>query len=135
MTSSFPFYCGPGGSGRPDGRLFLLRLLRGFGRIGRAGRWLILGPALALVAGYRLLLSPILPATCRFHPTCSAYADQALRRFGLGGIFLTLARLGRCHPWHPGGVDPVPATLPKIVAKNLLTKNLLMKSKETHHAR
>ena len=61
-----------------------------------------------LIVGYRWILSPILPPTCRYHPTCSAYADQALRRFGVGGVALALARLARCHPWGGGGYDPVP---------------------------
>ncbi|GAB3190983.1 membrane protein insertion efficiency factor YidD [Hydrogenophaga aquatica] len=63
----------------------------------------------ALVKGYRLLLSPWLGSSCRFEPTCSAYALQALERHGaLAGSYLTLKRLGRCHPWCDGGCDPVP---------------------------
>lgn len=62
-----------------------------------------------LILAYRRLLSPLLPATCRFHPTCSAYGMEALRAHGLGrGLWLTVRRVARCHPWHPGGVDPVP---------------------------
>jgi len=62
-----------------------------------------------LIQGYRRLLSPLLPATCRFHPTCSAYGAEAFRIHGLWrGGWLTLRRILRCHPWHPGGVDPVP---------------------------
>jgi len=65
---------------------------------------------IALVQGYRLLLSPWLGSACRFEPTCSLYALQALQRHGaLAGTYLTLRRLGRCHPWCEGGCDPVPA--------------------------
>lgn len=66
--------------------------------------------ALALpIRIYRAVLSPLLPASCRFHPSCSAYALQALEAHGAGrGLWLTLRRLGRCHPFHAGGIDPVP---------------------------
>jgi putative membrane protein insertion efficiency factor len=58
---------------------------------------------------YRALLSPWLPAACRFHPSCSAYAVQALEVHGpLGGLLLAARRVARCHPFHPGGLDPVP---------------------------
>jgi putative membrane protein insertion efficiency factor len=63
----------------------------------------------AAVRGYRLLLSPVLPPSCRFFPSCSEYAEQALARHGaLRGGWLTARRLCRCGPWHRGGVDPVP---------------------------
>lgn len=63
----------------------------------------------ALVRGYRYFLAPLLPPACRFHPTCSAYAEEALQAHGaLRGGWLTATRLCRCGPWHPGGVDPVP---------------------------
>ena len=62
-----------------------------------------------LIQGYRRLLSPLLPATCRFYPSCSAYGAEAFRTHGfLRGTWLTLRRILRCHPWHPGGFDPVP---------------------------
>jgi uncharacterized protein len=64
---------------------------------------------IALVKGYRLLLSPWLGSSCRFTPTCSAYSLQALERHGAAiGTYLTLARLARCHPWCDGGDDSVP---------------------------
>lgn len=66
------------------------------------------------VKAYRRLLSPLLPRACRFYPTCSAYALEALSRHGAArGTWLTLKRLGRCHPFHPGGLDPVPELTPK----------------------
>jgi putative membrane protein insertion efficiency factor len=62
-----------------------------------------------LIVVYRYTLSPLLGNCCRFEPSCSRYADQALREHGLlRGLWLTLKRLSRCHPWHEGGFDPVP---------------------------
>lgn len=59
--------------------------------------------------GYRLFVRPILPPACRFHPSCSEYAEEAVERHGAWrGGWLALARLCRCGPWHPGGHDPVP---------------------------
>jgi uncharacterized protein len=67
---------------------------------------------IALVKAYRFFLSPWLGSACRFEPTCSRYAIQALARHGAaGGTYLTLRRLGRCHPWCAGGHDPVPDAL------------------------
>ena len=61
-----------------------------------------------LLSGYRNFLSPMLPRACRFYPSCSAYTEEAIRRFGiLKGITHGLRRISRCHPWHPGGYDPV----------------------------
>ncbi len=62
-----------------------------------------------LVRGYQLVISPIFPASCRYHPTCSSYAMQALQGHGaLKGGWLALKRIGRCHPWGGSGYDPVP---------------------------
>jgi len=58
---------------------------------------------------YRTAVSPLLPPRCRFYPSCSEYAEQALRRHGvLRGGWMAVVRLAKCHPWHPGGYDPVP---------------------------
>jgi putative membrane protein insertion efficiency factor len=58
---------------------------------------------------YRIAISPMMAAHCRFHPSCSAYAEEAISRFGaLRGMYLTTHRLLRCHPWAEGGLDPVP---------------------------
>ncbi len=66
---------------------------------------------IAAVQAYRLLLSPWLGSACRFTPTCSAYALQALQQHGAThGSYMVLRRLGRCHPWCAGGHDPVPST-------------------------
>ena len=79
-------------------------------RVSRAVSRLAVGAAVGLVRGYQVLLSPWLGRTCRHSPSCSAYAIQALRRFGvLRGGWLTLKRIGRCHPWGTAGHDPVPA--------------------------
>ena len=65
----------------------------------------------AIVGGYRLLLSPWIGSQCRFEPTCSAYALQALEQHGaVGGSYLAARRILRCHPWCAGGFDPVPAS-------------------------
>lgn len=67
---------------------------------------------IALVKAYRLILSPWLGSSCRFEPTCSRYAIEALAKHGAaGGSYLTLKRIGRCHPWCAGGHDPVPDAL------------------------
>ena len=61
------------------------------------------------IQAYRYAVRPLLGMHCRFHPSCSVYAQEALERHGMArGVWLMLKRLARCHPWHPGGHDPVP---------------------------
>lgn len=65
--------------------------------------------ALLLLRFYKRFLSPLLPPMCRFEPTCSVYTMQAVEKYGvLRGVWLGVKRLGRCHPFNPGGWDPVP---------------------------
>ena len=62
-----------------------------------------------LLKVYQYLVSPGFGQTCRFYPSCSCYAIEAVEKRGvLMGLWLTIRRIGRCHPWHPGGFDPVP---------------------------
>ena len=64
---------------------------------------------IALVRAYHLLAGPVLPAACRFVPSCSAFAAEAIERHGAArGLGLAVRRILRCHPWQPGGYDPVP---------------------------
>ncbi|MFU8890615.1 MAG: membrane protein insertion efficiency factor YidD [Anaerosomatales bacterium] len=64
---------------------------------------------IALVRLYQTVVSPLFPPSCRFTPSCSSYAITSLQRYGvIKGGWLSLRRLSRCHPWHPGGHDPVP---------------------------
>ncbi|HSM91309.1 MAG TPA: membrane protein insertion efficiency factor YidD [Anaeromyxobacteraceae bacterium] len=64
---------------------------------------------IVLIRGYQRFISPGLPAACRFHPSCSSYAATAIERHGpLRGSWLAARRIARCHPFHPGGIDPVP---------------------------
>ncbi len=66
---------------------------------------------LLLIRFYRKCISPLFPPCCRYHPTCSAYALQAVMKFGaVKGTILAISRLLRCHPWAVGGIDPVPET-------------------------
>lgn len=77
-------------------------------RPGLAARVLV-----APIAVYRRFVSPLLGPRCRFYPTCSAYAVQALQQHGaVKGLWLAVRRLLRCHPWNPGGYDPVPPAGP-----------------------
>ena len=74
------------------------------------GRWM----AIMFIRGYRCLVSPLFGPACRYHPTCSRYAQTAIERFGVWrGAWLALCRIGRCHPWRDGGFDPVPPAGPQ----------------------
>jgi len=71
------------------------------------------------IAGYRLLISPLLGPRCRYHPTCSAYAAEALTEHGLWrGSRLAVRRIVRCHPGQPGGIDPVPPAVERSEVQN-----------------
>lgn len=73
--------------------------------ISKGAAWLLILP----VRFYQLSISPMLPPSCRFTPTCSSYAIEALRKHGpIKGLWLTVKRLSRCHPWGGSGYDPVP---------------------------
>ncbi|OHE79729.1 MAG: membrane protein insertion efficiency factor YidD [Lysobacterales bacterium GWF1_69_6] len=70
-------------------------------------------PVILLLRGYKLAISPLLGQRCRFYPSCSTYTMEAVERFGvLRGGWLGAKRIGRCHPFNDGGVDPVPETWP-----------------------
>lgn len=72
-------------------------------------RALLVYLCLMLIRAYQVAISPMLGSRCRFFPSCSEYSTEALRRHGpFKGIWLTVSRIGRCHPWNPGGYDPVP---------------------------
>ena len=68
-------------------------------------RWLLIGP----IRAYQLVISPLIGPRCRFYPTCSSYGIEAIQRHGpVKGGWLTLKRIAKCHPLHPGGIDLVP---------------------------
>jgi len=86
----------------------------------------------ALVRGYRFFLSPWLGSSCRFTPTCSAYALEALDRHGAAhGSYLTLRRIGRCHPWCAGGHDPVPPVQPSSESGSMPGSSLSASNKSS----
>ena len=65
--------------------------------------------AIAIIRFYRYFISPLIPASCRFQPTCSKYMIEAIENHGvITGFWLGIVRIGKCHPGHPGGLDPVP---------------------------
>lgn len=69
---------------------------------------------ISIIRFYQIVISPLKPPSCRFYPTCSHYGLEAVQRFGaLKGGWLTLKRILKCHPFHPGGLDPVPEKRPK----------------------
>ena len=71
-------------------------------------------PLIILIRAYQLIVSPILGSNCRFSPTCSEYAIESLKSHGLiKGLFLTIKRIGKCHPWGGHGYDPIPTKINK----------------------
>ena len=71
-------------------------------------------PLILLIRGYQLIVSPILGPNCRFMPTCSEYALESLKTYGLiKGTYLTIKRIGKCHPWGSNGYDPIPTKMEK----------------------
>ncbi len=81
--------------------------------------------ALMLIRGYQLVLSPWIGRQCRFYPTCSHYAAEAIHTHGLlAGGWLMLKRIGKCHPFHPGGVDLVPGKAPTRCAEHRSEQDL-----------
>ena len=79
------------------------------GQFRRLMRQVVIFPFIVLIKFYRTCISPYKPPTCRFTPTCSEYALQAFRKWGpFKGLYLTVRRLLRCHPWGGSGYDPVP---------------------------
>jgi putative membrane protein insertion efficiency factor len=83
---------------------------------------------LFLIRCYQLGISPLLGSHCRFVPTCSVYTDEAICKHGaLKGIFLGVKRILKCHPFHPGGFDPVPETIKKNKKKNRKNQEINIK--------
>jgi len=78
-----------------------------------------------LIKFYKKFISPVLPSSCRFYPTCSSYSLEAIEKYGpLVGGWLAIKRISKCHPFHKGGFDPVPENLSsRIFSKNSELKN------------
>ncbi len=75
---------------------------------------IIIFPFVLLIRVYQLIISPMLGSNCRFIPTCSEYAMESLKEYGLiKGIFLSIKRIGKCHPWGSHGYDPIPNKMEK----------------------
>ena len=75
---------------------------------------IIIFPFILFIRVYQLIISPMLGSNCRFIPTCSEYAMESLREYGLiKGIFLSIKRIGKCHPWGSHGYDPIPNKMEK----------------------
>ena len=75
---------------------------------------IITSPLILLIRGYQLIISPLLGSNCRFMPTCSEYAMESLKVHGvIKGTFLTVKRIGKCHPWGGHGYDPIPNKMDK----------------------
>lgn len=87
---------------------------------------------LLLVKGYQYAISPLLGNNCRFYPSCSQYMIEAIEQFGIiKGVYLGLKRLSKCHPWHEGGMDPVPSCKCHDKSSNTKTENS-EKTNKTH---
>jgi len=75
---------------------------------------------IGLITIYRYSLSPLLGSSCRFYPSCSCYAQESIERHGaLRGLVLAVRRIARCHPWNPGGYDPVPDAASALLSRTL----------------
>ena len=75
---------------------------------------IVIFPFILIIRAYQLVISPILGSNCRFMPTCSEYALESLKAYGLiKGIYLTIKRIGKCHPWGSNGYDPIPTKMEK----------------------
>ena len=84
--------------------------MRNFASVGTMRDFTIAGLK-GIIRGYQRVISPFLPSACRYHPTCSEYMRQAIEIHGpVRGVWYGMKRLGRCHPFHAGGFDPVPPT-------------------------
>ena len=81
---------------------------------------------IGIIRFYQLIISPLKPPTCRFYPTCSHYGLESVKRFGgLKGGYLAVKRIIKCHPFHPGGFDPVPEKWPGMIKKKKTLNSLL----------